>query len=197
MSKSTDVSHLQKVKIAPVAFDGMIRHALRYPNESVHGILLGRVESGLLTVLGIAPICHGAPTRPLVEMGAGLVQVQTDHIIVGWYTAPSLLQDTRPGPVALRAVANLETPTTEPALIVLQNVALRACLDEKDGSAEEALAAFVKDDTKQWLKRLPVTFDNPKECLLKLKASVDNEAQLTDFLDHLQEDEITAWLPVI
>ena len=91
------------VLVQPLA--AMTAHCQTHPNESVHGILLlGRCEtasSSEVVVVTEAP--------PVVEAVLGLVMQNHDKttIVVGWYMAPMLLEDTRPGPVALRMVANL------------------------------------------------------------------------------------------
>jgi Uncharacterised protein family (UPF0172) len=143
-SHPSSVAVVQEVMVAPVATIAMAMHSFTHKHESIHGLLLGEItrtddsinnknnsSKYTIRVHAALPVCHGAPTMPMVELALG-VAVSKEATVVGWYTAPMLLEDTQPGPVALRVAANLasssSTATTDvqqpTVLLVLQNAVL-------------------------------------------------------------------------
>ncbi len=138
---------------------------------------------------------HGTPTRPLVETALGLIQTNIGQkTIVGWYTAPALLQDTKAGPVALRMVANLETDDVEPVLLVLQNEKLAACR-KGEGTAENLLKAFGKDDLGgQWVRPLECTIKDASSAIEQMKTGTSSSPTIHDFVDHLEGSASTPWV---
>jgi hypothetical protein len=193
MTKGKDGSK-RKVVVQPQAFVEMTLHAVRHKHEAVHGLLLGSCEKNVITITDAVAVSHGAPTRPLVETAIGLAQAKTEATIVGWYTAPPLLNDTKPGPVALRMAANLETDKVDPTLIVIQNAALAASL-KGEGKPDDVLQALGKDFGKQWLDPLEISLENPSNALKSVKDAVEKGVQLNDFVDHLDGDVISPWYP--
>jgi hypothetical protein len=73
-------------------------------------------------------ICFAVPVATARRDGHWITQRGQQYR--GMVHGPELLSDTRPGPVALRMVAALgaDEKQPEPALIVLQNPVLAACL---------------------------------------------------------------------
>ena len=114
-----DKGNKDSVIISPEVFALMAAHAASHPTTAIHGVLIGNRNSSTnkVDVTDAFPICHENPTKPLVETALALVQSnlegqqQKDNdkksCIVGWYTAPELLYEKKPGPVALRIVAGL------------------------------------------------------------------------------------------
>jgi hypothetical protein len=191
------------VVVQPQAFASMVLHALNHKYETVHGILLGQCSQTTTTVTDAVPVCHGAPTRSLVETAIGLIQANKKKsdgdesgvvVVVGWYTAPALLEDTKPGPVALRMAANLETPEVHSTLIVIQNPGLVACL-KGEGKAEDVLQAYGKDFGKQFLDPIKTLLQNPADALGVVKRAIDKGIVVGDLVDHFDGDADTAWYP--
>jgi hypothetical protein len=183
------------VVVQPKAVATMILHASTHKNTSVHGILIGSIQKNVVTVQDAVPVSHGAPSQPLVEMATGLLNA--DSSIVGWYTAPELLNDKRPGPVALRMVAALgaDEKKPEPALIVLQNSALAACLQGKE-EATAAFEAFGKDFGQQWLEPLKLTVDNSTGASKATQEGFKAGTVVNDLMDHLDGPAATTpWYP--
>jgi hypothetical protein len=185
------------VVLRPKAVATMLLHAAKHTNTSVHGILLGSIEKNVVTVQDAVPISHGAPTQPLVEMATGLLNA--DSSIVGWYTAPELLQDKRAGPVALRMVAALggavaDENKPEPALIVLQNSVLAACLQGKE-QADTAFEAFGKDFGQQWLEPLKMTVENTPGASKATQEGFKSGTVVNDLMDHLDGPSSNTWFP--
>jgi hypothetical protein len=185
------------VVVSPEAFCTMAMHAVRHKYSTVHGCLIGsQQDETTIRVHQAVPICHGALTSPLVESALGLLTADasshTTGSIVGWYTAPMLLEETEPSPVALRMVASLESPenSISPVLLVLQNQGLVACLQES-ATAKEALKALGKDAAssskhRQWLNSLSLTVDDSNKAIKATQEAMRQNYQLDDFLDHLE-----------
>jgi|UPI000581A15F hypothetical protein len=187
-------SSLKTVNVAPKAFCAMALHAATYKNSSVHGILLGSSTKGVIVVEDAVPVSHGAPTKPLVEISLGLVQAKSDHTIVGWYTAPELFSDSRPGPVALRMTANLATGTIEPTLIVLQNGPLSKCLGG-EGKADGVLQAFGKDFGQQYLESVETAVQDGPKASRAVQEAFKDSTKLEDLEDHLKGPQHASWYP--
>ena len=179
----------------------MALHAIRHKHESVHGALLGKivVNDSVQTVQvhSAVAIAHGTPTKPLVEMAMGilshLLDSTTDVTVVGWYTAPLLANDTRPGPVALRmmsTIASTTTPSHEPVLLVLQNNSLGSFVKGGDSAASSIAKAFGKDFGQQWLQPIEgVTLQDSVVASRATREALQQDLILHDFVDHVDEEE--------
>ena len=187
------------VEVSPRAFVVMAMHATRHRNDSVHGVLLGSYENNLTKVRDAVAVSHGAPTRPLVETAIGLIEssLKPDDKtkIIGWYTAPMLLEDNRPGPVALRMTAGLASDSMEPALLVIQNIALAECL-RGEGKVDTVLQSFGRDFGQQWLEPIKTTVnDTSKACQAAKKAYKSESVALNDLVDHFEDPDLSPWYP--
>lgn len=181
------------VTVESLALVSMIQHSVSHKYEAIHGLLLGVVTGDCILVKNAVAVCHGTPTRPLVEIAIGLVQTKTDEAIVGWYTAPVLLNDSKPEPVALRMAANLETEEFEPALIVLSNSSLAACF-KGERKHVDILQAFGKDNLgDQWVRPLECTVEDSSSAIEQLKKEKDSSKTTYDLVDHLEGDVSTPW----
>ena len=180
-----------KVIVKPEAFCAMSTHAANYPNDEIHGVLLGKFEDKTSTVYESVPVAHGPPTRPLAELALGLIPSLTEYDIIGWYTAPMLLEDTKPSPVALRVASSLKSGSIEPTLILLKNEAIATCL--KGGSASESLQALGKDFADQYLDEIETTIEK-SETLSKAAQSC-KEISVIDFSEHLDKPTHAEWFP--
>lgn len=226
MGNDKDSRPTIKVVVRPKAFCSMVLHAAKHKNEVVHGILWGSSSPSTdgrsktaapgvvtLTVHDAVPVSHGTPTRPLIETAIGLIESsQTDddnnsnNCIVGWYTAPTLLKDTRPGPIALRMAANFEmkkdvntgeTQHQPSTLLVLQNSAIGPCLQGKSTTtAKDVVKALGKDFADQYLNPVDnmVIDDGEKACRAVEKA-YKAKILCNDLVDHLSGPPSTPWYP--
>lgn len=229
----------QSVTVLPQATVTMALHGFRHKYESVHGILLGKIQAERdqkivsLVVTEAIPVSHGAPTLPLVEAGLGLVHHQSCSVggsgsgssnktavnsscIVGWYTAPMLLDDSRPGPVALRMVANLAASPSavEPILLVVQNSALAAAVaavktetDDRTSTStppEPIIHALKRDFGNQWLDPIStVILDQPKDTVASaemIQQAVKQGIIVADLIDHFEDNNTSdktasSWYP--
>mmetsp|Transcript_24680 Transcript_24680/g.68139 ORF Transcript_24680/g.68139 Transcript_24680/m.68139 type:complete len:230 (-) Transcript_24680:2860-3549(-) len=205
------------VTLTPEVFTLMAAHATSHPTLAVHGVLIGSRNGSEVNVSDAFPICHETPTKPLVEISISLVQSILEgkdnekDVIVGWYTAPELLHETKPGPVALRIVANLaaglgsdDGQGGEPVLLVLNNqsiVDLFADGVEKDkeniATASGTINAFGKDFGMQWMepiKNLSVTNDSGAVAAAKEALNVSGKAiTCRDLVDHWNEGAASEW----
>lgn len=214
----------KEVTVMPNSFVAMALHSIRHPHATVHGILLGTADKNTftITVLDAVPICHGAPTMPIVETALGLIEVMlkkqnvtnpvTDEksTIVGWYTAPMLLDDKRPGPPALRMAANLASAEAnedddcnnvmDPILLVLHNkpITERIQLNSKATTNEQLLQCYGRDFGNQWLDPIKTKIiNNGGESLAvsTLERALEQGILVNDLVDHLDGSTSTTWFP--
>lgn len=190
MTATDSSSSPSAVVVQAQAFVSIALHAICHKTDPVHGILLGTSKQNTIVVQDSVPVCHGAPTRPIVEACLGLV---ADRTVVGWYTVPMLKDDTHPGPVALRMAASLNSPSVEPTLLVLDNVALGKLIKAEGDIV--AIKAYGKDFGQQWLKPIACTVENSAGARRATREAVQQQVQLNDFVDHLEGSASTFWYP--
>jgi Uncharacterised protein family (UPF0172) len=196
MTKATAATMISSVTVQPQAAVSIALHAVRHKYCSVHGILLGRCEKEAMIVTDAVPVSHGAPSLPLVETALGILQksMNKSDMIVGWYTAPMLLEDTKPGPVALRMAANLATAAVEPVLLVVQNAALAAVVKgSADSTTQSALKALGRDFGNQWLDPIQTVMEKPSETAKAIQQAVEQGIVLPDLIDHFEDSESSSW----
>jgi Uncharacterised protein family (UPF0172) len=174
-----------------------------------------------LTVHEAVPVSHGTPTRPLIETAIGLIEAsqksetennndkESNCVIVGWYTAPALLNDTRPGPIALRMAANFEIkkdhnnnqvqqhqPST---LLVLQNAAIGPCLQGKGPTnANDVIKALGKDFGDQYLdpSSIDMVVENGEAACRAVAQAYKANIGCNDLVDHFHGGPAsTLWYP--
>lgn len=193
----------KQVTVDPQAFVSMLLHSRQHPHQAVHGLLLGKAgaAAGTLSISAAVPVCHGAPVQPWIETSLSLVEAQLEGgtKIVGWYTAPMLLQDARPGPAALRMASILESASNGdilPTLVVLKNEHVAECFKGDDANkVDSAIQAFGKDFGNQFQEEIPTLVTNSAKVLKALNEAVESKIGCNDFLDHLEGDSPTAWYP--
>ena len=188
-----------KVVIAPHAFLSMAAHALHHSTVAVHGVLIGTFASGnnKVTITDAIPICHETPTTPLVDTALSLVQatLPSQIQIVGWFTAPELLDETQPGPVALRIVAQLlpQQTTQEPVLVVVNNSQLVQLVADKEGaSVSKTIKAFGKDFGQQWMEPLEVMVEKESSVTEAVKQVHQQGIVVNDLVDHWEAGSTTS-----
>jgi hypothetical protein len=200
------------VTVAPQVFALMAAHAASHPTSAVHGILIGSRNGDKVTVADAFPVCHENPTKPLVETALAFAQSilegnnEDNHTIVGWFTAPELLHETKPGPVALRIVANLAAAMgdDEPVLLVLNNesiVELLANGDKENNSsmmtASRTIQGFGKDFGMQWMEpieNLSVTDESRTTKAVIAMLNEEKEIHIVkDLVDHWEEGSASEW----
>jgi hypothetical protein len=178
-----------KVDVTPDVLRLMVSHATSHSTSSVHGVLVGQADGKVLKVTDAYPICHETPTKVLVETSLALVQSsleekKSSNTIVGWYTAPELLGETKPSPVALRVAAALESHSNlHPVLLVLNNQAIVT-----GASGADMVAAFGKDFGNQWMEPLPCTTS-----VVSALEPANSVSPVHDLVDHWNNGVSTAW----
>ena len=194
------MSSIKTVTVQPKAAIAMAAHCQAHPHESTYGILLGRCDksSMALVVQDALPVSHGAPSLPLAETALGLAELeakkQAGYFIVGWYTAPMLLEDTRPGPVGLRLAATMASSTMEPVLLVVQNKSLGDCV-LNGSSAANLVQALGRDFGDQWLETISTKVEKADAVGKGIQQARQQEMTAgTDLLDHMA-DVSKAWYP--
>jgi hypothetical protein len=181
---------MASVVVSPLAFCAISLHATRHKNCTAHGLIIGTREDATFRVENAIPICHEGPTLPLVETALGLLANQN---ILGWYTAPMLLDDTFPSPVAMKMVECLGTGSNDPLLLVVQNQALATCLQDKAAPAGEALKAFGKQNNNQYKKPLNIIVEDSNKATKVILEALQQSYQLDDLEDHLERPESSSF----
>ncbi len=196
------------VTITPQVYALMAAHAASHPMSAVHGILVGSRSGDEVTVSDAFPVCHGNPTKTLVETAFSLVQsiLEGDDgksTIIGWFTAPELIHETKPGPVALRIVANLAAAMgeIEPVLLVMNNdsiVKLLAMGDEGEVvTASSTIQAFGKDFGMQWMESIDdLSVKDETKATKALIAMLDEGSEIRivrDLVDHWDQGASSEW----
>lgn len=170
---------MPKVTIEPEALAIMALHAQKHSRDAVFGLLIGKSGTQIQSAL---PVCHGPPpTRPLAEMAMRMAS----ETIVGWYTAPALLEDTKAGPVALRLAASLETGGVEPTLVVLQNKELATWIESGNG---KAAVAYGKDFGGQYLEPLETVLAKSESAQQAVTKAISAGVSVMDLVDHYDGD---------
>ena len=194
MAKDSEASSPTEVVVRPSAFCSMVLHADRHTTEVVHGLLLGSSVRSTITVDEAVPLCHASPTLPLIETAIGLVEMQTDSSIVGWYTAPMIYEDRKPGPIAMRMTSNLETEKKPCTLLVLNNSALGDCIKGNSSEAQDAVQAYGKDFGKQFQEAIRTTVQEGDGACQALVQAKTNGIRCNDLEDNM-DDPSSTWYP--
>jgi len=84
-SNTTSAQQRQTLQISSTASAKILRHAIQYTTGSIHGALLGQFhypsnpeEGPMLEVHDCIPICHSAPTKPILDMSFRMMQSHID-----------------------------------------------------------------------------------------------------------------------
>lgn len=192
------------VTISPEVFALMGVHASCHPTTPLHGVLVGnrnKSKNGEVEITDAFPICHESPTKILVETSLSLILsvLEDDNnnkkSIVGWYTAPELLDETKPGPVALRIVASIAAAASatggEPVLLVLNNDKIVKLFEKEETDPNSCVQAYGKDFGMQWMEPVKSTkvTDSPKA----VKAVLNDKLQVKDLVDHWEAGTSSEW----
>lgn len=189
----------QIVSISTVAHTKMTLHAAKKHTTQIHGILIGHFTGAeeigsdtgapLLSIHDAIPVCHEAPTKPIVDMALRLTDEYCRFLeggskqVVGWYSAPERLSDDKPGQSALRITASIGSrlasqgneekrssggppaipPHAEPVLFLVENRALANLLckekSEKASSPEDVAIKVYGRDVRKHWLR-PISGEN-------------------------------------
>lgn len=192
------------VTVAPTAVVSMMLHAAKHVHDPVHGVLMGSYEgsdgNSKVTVTQAIPVCHGAPTHPLVETALALIEsIHQDAktVVVGWYVSPRLLKDDRPGPAALKIVSSLGNGSNkkEPVLVVVRNDELAEVLKGTESALDSVVKALGKDFGQQWLEPLSLSFSNKYGTAKAVSSAFAEKISVMDLVDHFEGDPKTSKWP--
>jgi Uncharacterised protein family (UPF0172) len=180
------------VEVSPKAAASIILHAVKHSHSPVHGVLLGSFGNESVKVSQAIPVCHGAPTRPVLETALALIKSSTEDAVVGWYVSPRLEMDGRPGPAALKVVAGLASgdDKKEPALVVLVNNELDKVMHESDRKLVDLFKALGKDFGQQWLEPVGIQLKNEASIKAAVSNALTNGVSVTDLMDHFEGGQV-------
>lgn len=180
---------LTSVKVSPKAQAVIALHATRHRYTSVGGFLLGTTSNNITDAI---PVAHGTLTQTILDTAQSLLDEETSNSIVGWYTAPRLLKDTRPDAVTLRVVAQMASESLEPVLLFVNNEKLSEFMNGNDVMFLQALG---RDFGSQWLEEIDTKSAGQTNKNLGSSLGSDNpSATVNDLLDHF-EDIQSPWFP--
>jgi hypothetical protein len=194
----SDESAKKTVVIEPHAFACMVAYAARHSTSVVHGAVVGSASETELSVSSVFPICHDeTPTKPLIDTALAMVASTLDgdesKKIIGWFTAPELLEDLQAGPVALRIVANLDGDSADKVLLVLRNQEVGDIVNNESTKASSVVGAFGKDFGSQWMEPLEVTVSNEVDAAGSARKEYESTTAVTDLVDHWKSVTTSEW----
>jgi hypothetical protein len=120
----------------------------------------------------------------------------TSKSVVGWYTAPELLNDKKAGPVALRIAASLssnDASVGEPVLVVVSNESIVELSSEKKITASSAIQAYGKDFGMQWMEQLDTVVVKDSDATAGLKSMLMSNVIVKDLIDHWGAGASSEW----
>ena len=187
----------ESVSVEPHAFVVMAVYAAQHAADEVHGLLVGKRVANNVIVSSAIPVCHETPTKPLVETALELVQshIEDDKSlkIVGWFTASEMLSDDKPGPVALRIVANMEIDAEKPVLLVLRNKGIGQLVCGEENAVPSVVHAYGKDFGQQWMDPLELSVRQVAEATRAAKSLFEEGKFARDLIDHWAEGNSSEW----
>jgi Uncharacterised protein family (UPF0172) len=207
---STPKGPRNSVVIHPQACCIMAIHATQHRHDTVRGFLMGSVDATTATmqVRWAVPVAHGPVTGPLVEMALGLCEAAPlgkekgeGNVVVGWYTAPSLLLDGSASAVDGRIASGLTAASSSSArtsggdggiLLVMQNEVIGSVLKGDDGSVGKL---FTASTTGSEGNREIVVVESVKAARATREA-IQQGLVVEDFVDHLERPSVSesTWL---
>lgn len=188
----------------------MMLHAVRHSRSVIHGILLGNFSPDglLLTVIDALPVCHAAPTKPLLDMALRIAESYCESTedcigIVGWYTSNEILGDNIPKQAALKIVSSIGEnllsggssipANAEPILAVITSSGLKSMLtssseENNDDETNGGLQVYGSDSRKHWLNQYAVdsVVLNAPDIAADACHSDSEALPFFDFEDHLE-----------
>lgn len=166
-----------RINILPQA--KMLLHAIKNPNSQIGGILLG-TEDGVVT--DVLPVCHNAPTKPILDWAFRMAEVYGVGSVMGWYTSNERLEDSQPNQASLRIMQSISgrNVDTEPVLVAIDNVKFGKYLV---GQEKSSFDVYGRDARKHWLRPLSLELEERDEFASKI---LDSQVNLYDFEDHLE-----------
>ncbi|KAK0473451.1 hypothetical protein IW261DRAFT_1504447, partial [Armillaria novae-zelandiae] len=98
--------------ISSRAYFKIFFHAARHPHQPVNGVLLGKEDAGIVTIVDIIPLLHHwTSLSPMMEIGldlAGRTAESMDLKLVGYYQASERIDDTALAPVGEKIASKVK-----------------------------------------------------------------------------------------
>eukprot|EP00980_Cylindrotheca_fusiformis_P013511 scaffold3450_cov114-Cylindrotheca_fusiformis.AAC.16 len=187
-----------RITISPQAFLTISLHSAFYSNAVGHGVLVGTKSDSEVMVEHAFPICHEVPTKPLLDTAMALVKSEItgegDTAIIGWFTSPEILSDTKADAVSMRICANISTDSADPVLLVLQSEKLGELASSSKGTtSSECFKAFGRDFGKQWLEPLPLIVLQETITTEVTREAIRKGVVMYDLTDHWLHGSSSLW----
>ncbi|KAK0443551.1 hypothetical protein EV421DRAFT_1890755 [Armillaria borealis] len=98
--------------ISSRAYFKIFFHAAKHPHQPVNGVLVGKEEAGIITIVDIIPLLHHwTSLSPMMEIGldlAGRTAESMDLKLVGYYQASEWIDDTALAPVGEKIASKVK-----------------------------------------------------------------------------------------
>ena len=215
MTKTNNIS------ISIVAQTKMALHASKHGyTNPIHGIVLGKNDGGNnLEIVDVVPVCHEAPTKPVVDMALRLTDAYLQKNqkqerlegarIIGWYTANTNAiisdcgDDELPNAPACKIVASMAESDVEGEFVLLLVTAAR--LVDHDASLP-ICTVFERDHHRTYTSRVDdgrVTNGEDENILGEVLSKAVDERVLSsssadiaihDYVDHLNDYGKGNWI---
>ncbi|KAK0235404.1 hypothetical protein EDD85DRAFT_773896 [Armillaria nabsnona] len=98
--------------ISSRAYFKIFFHAAKHPHQPVNGVLVGKEEAGIVTIVDIIPLLHHwTSLSPMMEIGldlAGRTAESMQMKLVGYYQASERIDDTALAPVGEKIASKVK-----------------------------------------------------------------------------------------
>ncbi|PBK83966.1 UPF0172-domain-containing protein [Armillaria gallica] len=183
--------------ISSRAYFKIFFHAAKHPHQPVNGVLVGKEEAGIVTIVDIIPLLHHwTSLSPMMEIGldlAGRTAESMQMKLVGYYQASERIDDTALAPVGEKIASKVKEGFGAAVAFVIDG--------NKLGTGDAALVPYVSQGSS-W-RCNPTDFapgslfqlasaDLPARAV-KLVKERRLHQKFGDFDDHL-EDVTIDWL---
>ncbi|KAH9974934.1 hypothetical protein BGW80DRAFT_1204411 [Lactifluus volemus] len=122
--------------LSNLAYTKLIFHALKYPHQTVNGVLIGSLSpSGTVEIVDAVPLQHHwTNLSPTMQIGLGMAMNHASSHqlrVVGYYQAPERVGDTALSPVGERVASKIKETFPTPVALVING----SRLNDESGSA--------------------------------------------------------------
>jgi len=177
--------------LADLAYTKIILHALKYPHQTVNGVLLGPTPTpgATISIVDAVPLQHHWTTlSPAMESGLGMTAnyAHSNRLhVVGYYQTPARVGDTTLSPVGERVAAKIKETFQNPIALVLDG----SRLNDQNGAALVSYVSVSSSAFRRVEGRLIFNWNIPARVLhlIRHRNILD---QFWDFDDYLENNRV-------
>ncbi|KAH9966293.1 UPF0172-domain-containing protein [Russula compacta] len=182
-------------RLTDLAYTKLILHALKYPHQTINGVLLGTqpTPNAPVDVVDAVPLQHHwTNLTPMTEVGLGMA-VNYAHSrqlsVVGYYQASERVGDTALSPVGEIIATKIKETFATPVALVLDG----SRLEDQDGGALVAYVPLSSSSSSTACRRVEnkLRFDwTVATRALRLIRNNNILDQFWDFDDYLEDNRV-------